>query len=114
MQLTTITSQLEHIEQLYTLREPPEVISFLAKHPYLPALLLEAYPNIQRHFPDAPAFLEVFSDPESAGHRELFLAIGTTLDADAAYEGIQRFNQDWWLKQARRSNGFLTISVEFI
>lgn len=114
MHATPITPLVIQVEQLYSLREPQQVVDFLATHPYLPALLIDAHPHIQHYFPNAPCFLEVFTDPESMGHQELFVNIGTTLDAGAAFQAIRSFDHAWWLAAARRANGFLTIDVEFI
>jgi hypothetical protein len=107
-------SELEFrsIEQLYILRRRAEVIGFLMAYPFLVPLLLEAYDKIVQHFGPSPVFLEVVTDPEAIGDRQLVAFIRTDLDPIEALASLDRFDKSWWLEVSQRSRGKLCIYLE--
>lgn len=107
------THLVDQLDRLYAYRN--QVMAFLEQHPFLVPSLVEAHTAIQRFFPEAPCFLEIFSDPDSAGHQEIFLGIGvTSQDAKAVFTAMQAFDREWLLPNGQRSEGLLTIDVEFV
>ena len=107
--------EIERLQDLYSFRQKQAVAEFLESHPYLVPLLLEAYPQIERHFPGHPGvFLEVVADPEATDDRELYALIGTRLDPEEALEKLHQFDRSWWLNALDRAHGELCIHVEFL
>lgn len=113
MQSTPLTHDLKSLEALYYLRGSAEIAVFLEKYGFLIPILLEAYPQIQAHFPDAVCALEVFVDPDSPGHQDLLLTISTTLDVDQAFATLKQFDKAWWVANMDRAQGYLIIDIEF-
>jgi hypothetical protein len=112
--------QLHLIEQLYTLVQRDRVLRFLNEHAFLVPLLLEAYGQIEAHFPPSRLFLDVVTDPEVAGadagevdSEELILSIATQLDAKGALDKLTQLDNDWWLAALPRADGKLCINLEF-
>jgi hypothetical protein len=116
-----VPSVLLHvIEQLYTLVHRDRVLRFLNEHVSLVPLLVEAYGQIEDHFPPSRLFLDVIADPEVTGDEvgeldseELILSIATQLDANDALDKLARLDNDWWLAALPRAEGKLCINLEF-
>lgn len=106
---------IERLQDLYCFRPKEEVTEFLESHSYLVTLLLEAHPQIEKHFAGHPVvFLEVVADPDATDDRELFALIGTRLDTKEALEKLHQFDRSWWLNALDRARGELCIHVEFL
>jgi len=103
---------LSLVEQRYVLRRRNEVIGFIETYPFLVPLLLEAYDKIVQHFGPSPVFLEVVTDPEAIGDRQLVAFIRTDLDPIEALASLDRFDKNWWLEVSHRSRGKLCIHLE--
>jgi hypothetical protein len=116
-----VPSVLLHvIEQLYTLTHRDLVLRFLNEHVSLVPLLIEAYGQIEVHFPPSRLFLDVVTDPEVAGDEagerdseELILSIATQLDVQEALDRLAQLDNDWWLAALPRADGKLCINLEF-
>jgi hypothetical protein len=85
------------LEQFYTLREKPEILEFLEKHPFLLPPLLEAPDKIRRHFPREQLFLQVVPDPEIFDYVHLVLSILTNIDPDDAVSRLNQLDKEWEL-----------------
>jgi hypothetical protein len=112
--------QLHLVEQLYTFVQRDRVLRFLNEHAFLVPILLEAYGQIEVHFPPSHLFLDVVTDPEvaadEAGERdseELVLSIATRLDVKEALDRLAQLDNDWWLAALPRAEGKLCINLEF-
>ena len=103
-----------NIEQLYIFRRPDEVTAFLATHPFLAPLLLEAHGKIVEYFGPSEIILEVITDPEAIDDHELFALIRVNLSADEALVRLDRLDAGWWLDVSRRGKGKFNIHVEFV
>jgi hypothetical protein len=103
---------LSLLERRYILRRRNEVISFIETYPFLVPLLLEAYDKIAQHFGPSPVFLEVVTDPEAIGDRQLVAFIRTDLDPIEALASLNRFDKSWWLEASQSSRGKLCIYLE--
>lgn len=113
MQSSPIAQQIEQLEAIYTFRNPHEISTFLAAHPSLADMLLQAYPHIQFYFPDSPCFLEVRSGLGTPENPQLFLFIVTTQEPQIALTALQKFVDAWWVENKPRAQGHLVIDVEF-
>ena len=110
----TIEAALRSLGQLYTFRRPKEVSQFVDTHPFLVSLLVEAHGKIAQHFGPSPeVILEVVTDPEASGDRELVAFIRTNLPPEEALDQLERFDEDWWLEASHNAQGNLCIHLEF-
>ncbi|MDZ7359927.1 MAG: hypothetical protein ONB46_04270 [candidate division KSB1 bacterium] len=104
----------EVLKKLYNFRRPVEVKDFLAAHPFLVQLLVEAHDKIGNYFgPQSKVVLEVVTDPEADDDRRLFAFIQTSLLPEEALDRLDRLDNDWWLDAADRGEGKLCLHVEF-
>jgi hypothetical protein len=104
----------EALEKFYNFRRPVEVKGFLAAHPFLVPLLVEAYGKIAAYFePQPEVVLEVVTDPEADDDRRLFVFIQTSLLPEEALDRLDRLDDDWWLDAGDRGEGKLCLHVEF-
>lgn len=107
----------EKLDKKFIFRERQEIVSFIASHPFLVSLLLEAEAKIKVNFPDSSLSLQVIADPESVGEAHLTLFIATGLSAEQALEKLEALFDSWWLatitKLPQEQRGVLNINVEF-
>lgn len=102
------------VEPLYDFRRPREVSTFLQAHPFLLPLLVEAHRKIAEYFdPSAKSILEVITDLESEGGRELFVLVPTHDTPEEALSRLERLDQEWWLDVLPQARGKMTIDVEY-
>jgi transcriptional regulator with XRE-family HTH domain len=87
-----------------------DVRRLLEAEPDLLPLVNEAAEQLMRIIPDASLRLEHLIEPESEDE-ELFLEASTDLDLEVAIEALDRFDQQWWLANARRGRGLLIVDV---
>ena len=91
-------------------------VELLHRWPDLGALIQEASKKLRESFgTSARIVLERFDDPETGKEDpSLYLVIETTLKAREARQALDRFEDEWWMDNAARSNDRLHISVEFL
>ena len=113
--LPSASSQVFHIniDKLYIFREATEVTSFLEENPFLIPLLQEAYMHIKRHLPHSDVVLEVVTDPEIMGQKDLVVFIVVEGKAEEASEALDRLDEEWWLNALERAEDKLHIALEF-
>ncbi|MBC8265123.1 MAG: hypothetical protein H8E47_13495 [Anaerolineales bacterium] len=104
---------IQWLERLYTFKERSEVLWFLDRYPFLASLLLEAYYEIEKHFPYSQVFLEVVTDPEEIDDYQLVASIATNFAPNEAVDRLEQFDEDWWLDALDRAQSKLCIDVEF-
>lgn len=102
------------LASLYSFRGYLEVARYLRNHPQLLSPLLEAPDIVSRFFEQGTHLaLEVFRDPEAAGHRQLFAVITTGLEGDEALEALRHFDEEWWLETLPRTDFRLAFTLEY-
>lgn len=102
------------LEERYTFRDEPEVISFLEAHVFLIPPLQEIFPKIKRHFPEARVFLEVFFDLEGDEGDKLLIVLAVKgREADDFIDRLHQLYQDGWITVLRKVQGKLGITLEF-
>ncbi len=97
----------------YTLRNAKEVSDFLSDNKYLLPLLIEAHDRIRDYFPTEILFLEVATDPDEVGEKELVIYICTSQKPKEAVEKLDRLDENWWLDASTISESKLLIQVEY-
>jgi hypothetical protein len=97
----------------YELRAGTEPI--LREAPELRAFLDETCAELRRVFGSAGELaVTSFEDPEAPeGKPALFVLVRTMLDAKAAGDLLDRFDDAFWLDNAPRAGGMLEVSLEF-
>ena len=103
-----------NLEKLYIFRDASEVTSFLEENPFLMPLLVESYPYIKKHFPDAEVFLEVVHDPEIIGYIQLVAFIAVRQTAEGADEALDRLDEEWAPEAMERAGNMFLITLEFV
>jgi hypothetical protein len=111
--LDHLHQRLTSLNKRYTFRKPPEVFEFLVDNTSLIPLVEEVYGKIRDYFPAAKLFLEVFTDPETDGDKELVIFIRTNLHPDEAFSKLERLDETWWLDATSDTGENLCIHVEF-
>ncbi len=106
-------AQVQFVQSFYIFREPGAVLRFLERNKFLPPLLVDAYREIRKYFPDSQIFLEVDTDPENRNDQQLVVFIATNLSPKAALQKLKQFDEDWWLDALDRAQRKLCINVEF-
>ena len=101
------------IENLYLLYQPHEVRSFLARHPELFPVLLDARSWLGNYFPGAQATLEVVRDYDAQTDRTQLVAfIASGLEPDEAVSRLARFFEAWWMRSPAHNLRLLTFALE--
>ena len=95
----------ENVERL--LRSAPDLVP----------LVNEAAEQLSKYFPAASLRLRHMFEPEGDAE-ELILAALADYDVDfeqnvdEAMAALDRFDRDWWIKNVRRANGLLIVTLE--
>lgn len=113
----TATGQaIDSLAGVYRFREPDEVRAYLAKHPDLLALLVEAAAKIPEFLPpDGPIVLEVVWDPEDEEGEgdELFAVVPTRMGWEEVRPRHHRLTREWLVPAARFAAGRFNVDVEY-
>jgi len=99
------------LDERITVRDAPEVRRLLQAHSDLAAMIQDTADQLVRFIPDARLTLEVITDPEYGDDEHLFLGAATSLPPLDALEALERFDNAWWLPNARRACDLLVVDV---
>ncbi len=92
-----------------------EIKEFLGNNQTIIGYLFEAPSIIAKYFPGAPLSLEIMFDPEDGDFPgELFINIGTKLDAEDAAKRLDLFDGEWLVKRVGKDIGKFNVNLEFI
>jgi hypothetical protein len=105
---------LSWLQPGYILPQPSSVGSFLQEHKELVSLLTEACKELRKYFSTEDFKLQVVSDPEIAGEKQLFVYVFTSLSVTDALKKIDEFDEQWWLDRIDRANGLLNFNLRFV
>lgn len=110
-------SSMERFEELFIIQQESEVKQFVADHPYILGLLLEAVVNIKEFFPSPQLCLEILRALDDAddqiGDDQLVLAIYTDLPPIEAQSRLEALDKNWWLNSISKAKGKLCITLDF-
>ncbi len=110
---------VRNLESLYTFRSKKgnaehEIERFIAQHPAVAPVLLEAETALGRIFPGSSYSLEVKRDPD-INEDNVVLAIGVdrnTADPRDAVRRLVSLQREWGLGANRRAGGKITVILE--
>ena len=95
--------------------EPPTLAAFVARHPVVHDLLVEAEAPLRAAFgADATLALAVETDPEIPGWEYVVAHIETALPRAHAARCLAAFDTAWWLAQGPRAADLLLFDVAVI
>jgi hypothetical protein len=115
MSMLGTVESLNHVFDLYSLRDRSQVSGYLEAHREVIPVLVEAYGRIQSRFGSGtPVVLRVISEPGNRQSSELFALISTSFPVDQALEAMRRFDEEWWLNVPEQQTGALNFDVEFV
>ena len=101
-----------HVHYIALHAEPVE--QFLAAHPRVTQVLLEAKAPLQDAFgKDVQVSVTVTSNPEIVDGEFLVGSIQTSLSAGQAHACLDTFDESWWLDNAPRAQGQLIFTIAF-
>ena len=106
-----VLAESEELSLLIEIPDPGAVNQFLSRHPEVGPVLREAPQKIASFFPEGSLHLLLMRDPEYPDDEELFLAVHTSLDGEAAARNLRALDQSWWLRRAPVARGLLCIDV---
>lgn len=99
------------LDDRITIVDVPDVQRLLQAAPDLIPLINEAANQLVRFIPDAGLRLEYMLDPDDGAYEHLYLGAWTSLGPLEGLAALGRFDQAWWLPNARRARGLLVIDV---
>ena len=102
---------LEQLEQHYILEGKNALVTLLQEQRELPAILMEAVPQLRRWFGDRLLQLKATADDEDIIARGSVVWPGNLQEAERA---LGAFDQNWWLENCVRSNGYLVFDFELV
>ena len=113
--IKTFEQTRQQIENLYIVKDAQAVRRFIRLHPFLAALLVEAYGQLSEFFgPNPQASLSVACDPEQEELAELLVSVMTPLEPDEALRQLDAFDDYWFLNQLDLVKGSLNFNLEFV
>jgi hypothetical protein len=111
---TNTWKQPRPLSELYVIRDPSSVWTFLEAMPSLVELLGEAQEHIRAYFQRNELILQLVVDPEEP--REQHLSVLIVIDKrhiNTERERLKTFRQHWWSPSLSKAEGKLTISLSF-
>jgi hypothetical protein len=107
---------IDALETIYAYRDRDEVRGFLAQHPDLLGVLIEAAAVVPRFLSGAErAALAVLWDQEADDlDGELFVVIPTELEPEEVLPRMADLRRDWLIDAVRRSRGRFNVVVEYV
>ena len=117
---SSFETQLQSLEQHYTLCEAEQVQRVLRGDPSLVSLLLHVYPAISVAFPDVQVFLHAVTNPEAPYQQgesaddcqEIVAFISTGLEPQDALQRLTAFYKSTWGQALQATHGKIAVGLE--
>ncbi len=105
--------QINVLAREYEIRNPSEVAGFLSENLFLLDLLKEIPEKIRDYFGDEQNLkLEFSFDPEDPNYHRLAVAIPTKMEVENSSSRLQKFDENWWFANERKSRSKILIDLE--
>lgn len=112
---TRMLEQSNVLAREYEIKNPSQVAAFLSENLFLLDLLKEIPAQIRKHFGAAQKVtLEFLLDPEDPGYHRLHALIPTELSVKESMQLLDRFDEEWWLSNERRSYSKILVNLEYL
>lgn len=99
----------------YEIKNPAQVAEFIGENLFLLELLEEIPSEIFVYFGnDQRLQLEILSEPDFPGSKELWVSVLTELSAQEARQIMDKFDQNWWLGNLDRADCKLNIALKYV
>ncbi|MDQ3132117.1 MAG: hypothetical protein M3Q99_15325 [Acidobacteriota bacterium] len=106
--------QINVLAREYEIRNAPEVALFLRENNFLLDLLEEIPAQIRKVFGKKQNLkLEFFLDPEDPNYHRLAVTIPTKAEVKKSSSLLQKFDENWWFVNERKSRSKILIDLEF-
>jgi hypothetical protein len=102
------------LEEFYDFRNVSETVKFVGDNWDLLPVLLEAFKQIEKRFPQSRCVLELVFDMEGASTPGLMLYISTEAPVEAAYEALEALDDEWWLDVDPAVSSRVCIDLELM
>lgn len=97
--LAVSAQDLDRLNDAYELRNPDEIVTYLAEYPELVPLLIKGRQKIDHYFAEGvPVSLSLETDPEE-GDQGLYALILTDMPAEETDLRQSRLWHEWWFQQ---------------
>lgn len=107
--------QINFLAREYEVKNPPQVAKFLSENVFLLDLLKEIPAHVRKHFgAEQKMTLEFLLDPEDPSHHRLHASIPTPLSVKESMQLLDRFDEEWWLDNERRSYSKILVNLEYL
>ncbi|MBA3601655.1 MAG: hypothetical protein H0W45_10600 [Acidobacteria bacterium] len=107
--------QINVLAREYEIRNPSEVAKFLRENKFLLDLLEEIPAQIRKVFGKKQNLnLEFFLDPEDPNYHRLSIGIPTKAEVKKSSSLLQKFDENWWFENERKSRSKILIDLEFV
>ncbi len=103
---------LDSIRKIFTMPDDPSVTTYLHEHRAIPQILLEAAPHLREHFGNAVFTLRAPID--DSGSQTLYAVVMWHGPVDDVGDALDRFDEVWWIHNARRASSYLTFTYELV
>lgn len=106
-------SHAETLARDYDIKNPEQVAEFIGENLFLLDLLEEIPAQIRKVFGEEQGLkLEFFLDPEDPNYHRLAVAIPTKAEFAESSSLLQKFDEEWWFANERKSRSKILIDLE--
>jgi hypothetical protein len=104
---------LEQVRQSFVLPTDPTVINFLNEHRTIPQILLASVQPLKTMF-GHDKVLALRTSSDDVGSQTLYAVVRWPGPSSEVRSALDRFDQEWWLKEAGQAAGRLVFTYELI
>ncbi len=112
---THTRTHAEHLVKDYIIKNPKEVADFIGENLFLLELLEEIPTQIFHSFGNNQKLnLEILGEPDFPDSKELWVSVLTELSAQESRQMMDKFDEDWWLKNLDRADCKLNVTLKYV
>jgi len=104
---------LRDVRRHFVLPADSSVVTFLAEHPNLTQVLLEAAPKLRAFF-GAETVINLRAPIDDSGSQTLYAVVMWPGKVRDVRDALARFDDAWWIARSRQASGYLTFTYELV
>ncbi len=104
---------IEDVRREFMLPSDASVVTFLSEHRTIPQILLEAATFLKGSF-GADTIFSLRAPVDESGSRTLYAVAIWSGSMQEVRTAIARFDDAWWVANARRASGYLNFTYELV